>query len=458
MADDIPLSLQTAYADLVERCAAAAFDEAFPEEGTFIAKTVRGNRYWYFQVPTAEGRGQRYVGPETPELMERIGQHKMARHDIRDREKVISALVRSRQFPQPLQKMGEILSALARAGVFRLRGVLVGTVAYHTYSAMLGVRFPASSASALQTIDVDVAQFSEISVAIQDRTPKILDVLREVDESFRPIPNLRNPTQATQYIASSGVRVDFLTPGRRENTDRPKSLPALGTDAQQLHFLDFLIYQPVPAAILYGAGVYVQVPSPERYTIHKLIVSRRRNVGSGKGKKDIQQAESLLDALVRKRPRELRAAWREAFGRRGKWPNLLGEGLGAIDPNIRDQALRAVDASRDVISGLALRFAAPAARYDFDRDVVTFLGEAGGSPVRCAISREALEDHFGADGLDKVGRLEKFRENRETIEAMLQKKYLSWPVEDVGAVLIKSADLPRLRRQIAQKGDRRQAR
>jgi hypothetical protein len=100
---------------------------------------------------------------------------------------------------------------------------------------------------------------------------------------------------------------------------------------------------------------------------------------------------------------------------------------------------------------MVLEFAAPVARYDSDRDVVTFVGTAGGVSVRCAVSRAALDDHFGADGLGKDGRLEKFRENRETIERLLQVKYLSWPVEETGAVLLKTDDVPKLREEIQKK-------
>jgi len=107
--------------------------------------------------------------------------------------------------------------------------------------------------------------------------------------------------------------------------------------------------------------------------------------------------------------------------------------------------LKAVDATRSMIPGLNLRFSAPPARYDFDRDVVTFYGEAGDSRVRCSVSREALDDHFGADRLDKEGRVMKFRENRETFENMLRVKYLTWPVEEPGAVLIKTNDVEKLR-------------
>ena len=149
------LMIQTIYAELLERCAGAAFSEAFPEDGTFVPKTIKGRRYWYFQVGTGKAREQRYVGLETPELLERIAHHRQARDDERERRALLSTLVRSFGLARPVPEIGEALSALARAGIFRLRSVLVGTVAYQAYSAMLGVKLPVS---ALQTGDIDIAQ------------------------------------------------------------------------------------------------------------------------------------------------------------------------------------------------------------------------------------------------------------------------------------------------------------
>lgn len=447
MASDIPLSLQTAYADLVDRCASAAFDEAFPEEGAFTPKTVRGRRYWYFQLSTDEKRQQRYVGPETPELLERVGHHKHARDDQRDRQTIVSTLVRSAHLPRPLPEVAEVLTALSKAGVFRLRGVLIGTIAYQTYSAMLGTRLPAAT---LQTGDVDVAQSSEVSIAVDDSTPSMLEILREVDTSFRPIPHLHDPRRVTTYQARRGLRVDFLTPNRGPDTDAPKHLPALGTDAQPLRFLDFLILEPQPAVVLQGTGVYVTVPAPERYAIHKLIVAQRRRAAGAKRDKDIQQAEALLNVLMRKRPTELKSAWAEAYNRGKAWQRLIGEGLTLIRPEIRDTMLKTADATRSIVPGLDLEFANAAARYDFERDVVAFLGHAIGKPVRCAISREALDDHFGTDDLSPKHRLERFREHRSEIERMLKTKYLTWPVEEAGAVLLKTDDVTKLRKSSAK--------
>jgi hypothetical protein len=444
------LLMQTTYAELLDRCRATAFNEAFPEDGTFVSKTINEKRYWYFQQSAAAGREQKYVGPETPELLDQISQHKQTRDDERERRALVSALVRTYGLQRPVKEIGDIVAALAHAGVFRLRGVLVGTVAYQTYAPMLGARLPHSI---LQTGDVDVAQFKNVSVAVGDQIPPVLDVLRNVDKTFRAVPHI-NQRSVTSYVAKGGFRVDFLTPNEGPDTDAPLHLPALQTDAEPLRFLDFLIYDPEPAIVLHNDGIYVLVPSPQRYAIHKLIISRRRQEGAAKRDKDIQQSTALLGILNDKRAHELKSSWNEAFNRGPAWRQALAEGLSDIPSRTRDAVLKTVESQRNIIPGIDLTFSETPIRYDFERDVVTFTGEALGRSVRCAISREALDDHFGTTtGLTNEQRLNKFRQNRSIIERMAREKYLNWPVEEPETVLIKTTDVSKLHRAITTKNN-----
>ena len=89
-----------------------------------------------------------------------------------------------------------------------------------------------------------------------------------VDQTFREIPHRADGRLTTQYVSRSGYKVEFLPPNRgsEDYAGRPAPMPALGgTAAQPLRFLDFLIYQPIRAVLLYGAGVTVNVAAPERY-------------------------------------------------------------------------------------------------------------------------------------------------------------------------------------------------
>lgn len=448
MADAVSLITQTAYAELVDRCTAAAFQTEFPPSGGFVRVTVKGRDYWYFQQGARDTSGsqpRKYVGPDTPDIRKRIEEHKQAKDDYRERRHLIATLRRA-GFQGPPDQVGPILAALAAAGVFRLRACLIGTVAYQVYGPMLGVRLPQAT---LQTGDIDIAQFSTVSVAIgkDEHMPSLLEVLQKAEPSFRAVPHLKAGTTAS-YVNGSGFRVDVLTENRGPDRDTPTKLPALGTHALPLRFLDFLIYEEVPAVVLHDAGVLVNVPAPARYAVHKLIVARRRKEGAAKTDKDLKQAEALIDALTARRPHDLRDAWREAIDRGAKWRELTTTGLAMIAPAVRDRALHVFGATRSILPGQDLRFTDAPPHYNFSRETVIFEGRAGRERVLCAISREALEDHFGADGLTKEGRLDVFRKHRREIQEMARLIYLCRPVPADGAVIITTADVVELREQL----------
>jgi hypothetical protein len=320
--------------------------------------------------------------------------------------------------------------------------VLVGTVAYQSYPAILGVKLPNAL---LQTSDVDIAQFKNVSIAIGDKTPPMLEVLKRVEKTFREIPKLSS-NRTTSYVAKGGLQVEFLTPNEGADTDEPQALPALQTDAQPLRFLDFLIYEPVPAVILHGSGIHVHIPRPERYAVHKLILARRRSAAAGKRDKDLKQAATLLEVLTEKQPHELKLAWEEAYRRGPTWKRLLLQGMERIDQRARDLTLKTLGRTRDVMPGIDLTFEDQTQRYDSEREVVSFVGNALGHAVNCAVSREALEDYFGADKGGRAARLEAFVTNRSKIEDLARAKFLRWKVDSPGEVLLKSADVEKLRR------------
>jgi hypothetical protein len=55
-----------------------------------------------------------------------------------------------------------------------------------------------------------------------------------------------------------------------------------------------------------------------------------------------------------------------------------------------------------MIDDRTLIFADKGARYDSVRDAVVFEGKDGDRTIRCAISREALDDHFDGDNKDPL--------------------------------------------------------
>lgn len=349
MAQRLPLAIQTLYAELVERCALDQLAGEFPATGNFYTKTVSGRGYWYFRDASGEGgkRRDRYVGPDNPELRERITAQKHAKESYRERRTLVTSLQRA-GLGSPSPMAGEVLKALAAAGVFRLRAVVVGTVAYQTYSGLLGTLLAGRN---LTTSDLDLAQFQSISIAVEDRTDvSILENLKAVDPRFEPILDAADPRRPTRYAAGDAFRVDLLAPNRGPEADAPVSLPALQTEAQPLRFLDFLIYREVQAVALHGAGVAINVPAPERFALHKLLVSRRRlqtRDSQAKAAKDLRQAAELIDVLAEQRPYELRDLWHEMTERGPQWRRLAEEAVTLLDSatgssTIREKLLAAV--------------------------------------------------------------------------------------------------------------------
>ena len=73
--------------------------------------------------------------------------------------------------------------------------------------------------------------------------------------------------------------------------------------------------------LLYRAGVLVQVPRPERYAIHKLIVADRRRDGPDalRARKDGAQAAFLIEVLSEERPEYVAEAYAVALANGPAW-------------------------------------------------------------------------------------------------------------------------------------------
>ncbi|WP_293868019.1 GSU2403 family nucleotidyltransferase fold protein [uncultured Alsobacter sp.] len=332
----LSLQFQTMYAQLVDIAHLGRLQSDFASTGNFVSRTIKGRRYWYFRTPMEGGnRRDRYVGPDSPELEERIRRHGEQKESRRERRTLVTGLQRA-GLKGPDARTGAILEALEAAGIFRMRAVVVGTVAYQAYAGLLGAKLQDRN---FMTQDLDVAQFDAISIAVGDAvaTP-FLDILRQVDPSADAIAETFEPTKAWRYRLGT-YQVEILTPKRGPDGDALVHLPALKTDARPLRHLDFLIYREIPAVILHGLGIAVNVPAPERYCLHKLIVSQRRQatdaVSYAKSRKDLAQAQELMAALIQQKPHELRDAWDELQDRGPKWRERVAKGLAMIDPGVR---------------------------------------------------------------------------------------------------------------------------
>lgn len=312
-----------AYHDLLR----ALREEAVSElRGTPTRVARNGRIYWYDSFRVGNEVRKHYIGEDSPDLRERLAAHRSGREDAAARRRNRARLVRilrAEGFLGLDPTTGSLMAALAGAGVFRLGGTVVGTHAFRLYEGELGLRLDLDQTA--QTDDIDIASFERLSLALEDAaSPPVQQVLAEF--AFAPVPSLM-PGKAWRWKQTAGeTLIEFLTPAFGEETLRP--LPALGVEAQALHHLNYLIADPVPAAVAYRNGVLVQVPRPERFAIHKLIVAdRRRAEDRLKSRKDRAQAAFLIGALAEDRPEDLAEAYEDALKRGPKWRERIAASL-----------------------------------------------------------------------------------------------------------------------------------
>ena len=336
----LPLTVQTAYADLLARIQE---DTVLEIEGTPTLRERGGRKYWYAIQRYASNTVETYLGPDTEELRERIERVRELNEDRKRRAKQRSDLVRMCReggVPNVDGQTGKVLRALAKAGAFRLRAVVVGTHAFRCYPGLLGARMPEAIAV---TEDIDVAAFQSIAIALDAYLdPALGEALRQIGP-FDDRPNLyQHPTAWRD--AENETLVELLTPNEGADRDEPLEMPALGAFARPLRFLDYLIHEPIQAVVLYRSGVLINVPQPARYAIHKLIVATRRVQNAQiKAAKDIAQATELIRVLSEDRPDDLEAAYREAMERGPSWRRHLEQGIRRLPAEARERLVDAID-------------------------------------------------------------------------------------------------------------------
>jgi hypothetical protein len=302
----LPVACQNAFSDL--RRMLIELDE-IGIQGSLKEMTVGGASYLYDGFKIGQYPVNRYFGTPTDENWALGTRAKELRKAARDQVKVLQA----NACLAPDRETGAVLMGLARAGVFRAGGVLVGTFAFRCYEAELGIRLNDAAAA---TQDIDVAMHRTIAVAATEpRVPKILTGM-----GYAPSITA-NTSDAKPWRWTKGeMLVEFLTP----DIGCGGQIAKLGIHAQQLKFMDYLLGSPVRVPVIYQSGVLVNVPDPARFAVHKLILASRRGRDSrDKSLKDRRQAAQLIEVLAADRPDELAEAYQDARERGPAWRKAI---------------------------------------------------------------------------------------------------------------------------------------
>jgi hypothetical protein len=197
------------------------------------------------------------------------------------------------------------LAPLWKYKLFQAGALLVGTHAFEVIVNRLGIRVPV-----FQTEDVDIARPTKLAV---EALPKggLLELLRESQIDFVDVSGLRPgaPTAKYKEKRRSQFTFDLLMPA---SGDEPEihPVPELGAHATALPYFRYLLTESQMGAALSNHGVVgVRVPVPERFALHKLIVSQLRIGRPAKSLKDLDQAAALIAALGENHPGAIEAAY-----------------------------------------------------------------------------------------------------------------------------------------------------
>lgn len=338
-----PLSItaQTTYAELVDQLVALDARRSIgTAPGAFVEKKVPSGTYVYFQYSMPGGTvRQVYVGKKSralDALVKRAGEERAALAEDRASIDALCGALRASGAAVTDAASARVLSALAAAGVFRLGGVLVGTHAFVVLGNVLGVRWEGASA---RTEDVDVGAEQRMEVAVPELEADVPGALDALGMGFLPVPGFSPEAPTTSFkVRGRGLRVDLVTPASGEGT-KPVPIRRFNAAAAPVRYLELLLEDPQPAAVVDGGGVLVNVPEPARFALHKLLVAQDRPAAfQVKARKDVVQAAQVIGALAELRPGDVERVAREVE-RRGKgWRAALARGAELLEREDADAA------------------------------------------------------------------------------------------------------------------------
>lgn len=313
-------ALTLLYADL-ESYALKQREVFIGTAGSVIArKNAAGFRFYARQYYDGEGkrREQYLAGPAGSAEADAIAE------GVRERIDELKELVPSLRL---LGREGFVLAdprtyvtlaSLHNHGVFAAGGMLIGSHAYGVLLNRLGVR-----ATPYATEDIDIARRGVL--AFKTRPEKgFLEMLRDSGIEFVEVPELnrKKPPTSFKQRGRSRFHVDLLVPSVGEEfTVMP--IPELKAHATGLPYLGYLLAESQTAMLMAREGCCgVRVPLPERFAIHKLVVSRLRTGREAKSDKDIHQACILCAVLAESHPGAIELAAKEVPRRARKYLKL----------------------------------------------------------------------------------------------------------------------------------------
>lgn len=344
----LSLSAQTAYAELFSQTQTFEMTNALAGlVGAFHKRTLKGRDYWYFGYRDIDQKlRMAYVGPDSERVHALVAKFGETRKDKPLAPPARMAVAAGCTPATP--KHFRIIKRLAEYGFFRAGGILIGTHAFLAMGNMLGVRWQDGAA----TLDVDFAHAGRnISVALPARLNiDVHGALESLEMGLLPMLQF-NGKAGTQYrnLQDQELRLDFVTSmpsgAQVPRGKKPVVMKELNLVLEPLKFMEFSLEQTTQGCIFSSLGAcVVNLPAPERFAVHKLIVFGERPVSERtKAAKDLLHAASLVSYFLENGQEGVfNAAWRDAVGRGKGWrlrAELGRKAMLRLAPELANKAL-----------------------------------------------------------------------------------------------------------------------
>jgi hypothetical protein len=268
-------------------------------QGGLYWKTVAGRQYLVRTI--GPHRGNRSLGPRSPETEKAYRQFTETKRNLDERIRSTSQeIARQAKFcvaagvNRVPRLPADIVRSLEASGLLGRHLILLGSHAMYAYEMAAGVQL---KAGLLQTEDLDTLlnTKAQIELAGSIRSAGLLGILQDVDATFE-----LQRKRSFRAVNAKGFMVDLIRAPIDNTGGITLTSIGAGSDliAEQLRGLEWLTALPPMTQIVIadnGFPVRFVVPEPRVFALHKLWVSLQPTRDPIKRKRDLRQAEAVVE-------------------------------------------------------------------------------------------------------------------------------------------------------------------
>ncbi len=263
--------------------------------GKIKEKKINGDSYFYLQYRQAGRVVDRYIGKRAPEdLLENLSQRKMLEIELKKVREAIKLLDKKDAPGSDLMAPIEgILRKFTEVGLWDSGVEIIGAWCFLIYTKYLPVeKYP------LKTQDIDFLIPMPYKGAVFDLSAYFRQL--GFQEHFNP--------DGSMFFSTADLKIEFLAPQKVRDDKSSVYIRELSIRPQALRLVDILLEDAIDIKV--SPGIWVKVPSPGSFMLHKLLIAASWKRAKKK-EKDLKQAIYIGQYILSDEPesRKLLQLW-----------------------------------------------------------------------------------------------------------------------------------------------------